>query len=255
MPALILVAVLAVLAPTDAWAQATDNDLPLVTIEAVSEQVPEGGDVGFTFTRTGDITGTLGVLFTITQTPHQVLPGSGFGRRFGEFWFARGSPSFTLTYETLDDGVARSNGRVTTGIIGSDNYDIPEPVLDRSVTVTVIENDTASTSIALTLNPGSVRENGGMQTVTVTAALDAAPRSEGTVVAVSVAGNTATVGADFGAVNSFNLTIPATQTSGQNTFTLTPGQRPRRRRSRDPDGERVRAGGPDGHRRRADPER
>ena len=39
----------------------------------------------------------------------------------------------------------------------------------------------------------------------------------------SVAGDTATVGDDFATVSSFNVTIPATQSSGEaGTFSLTP---------------------------------
>ncbi len=222
MAALILVAVLVVLAPAGAWAQTTGGDLPLVTIDVVSAEVPEGEDVGFTFSRTGDVTGRLLVQYSTTQDPHQILPGTDRGQRFGEFNFATGSPTFTLTYKTLQDEVARGNGLVTTRIVGRDDYLMPPLIVDRSATVTVIEDDSLSTSIALTANPAMVLEDGGPKTITVTATLDALSRPEATVVQVSVAGITATVVEDFGAVNSFNLTIPARATSGEADFSLTP---------------------------------
>ncbi len=89
-------------------------------------------------------------------------------------------------------------------------------------TLTLSDDDTASTEVELTLNPMRVTEQGGQQTVTVTAALNAGSRTQDTVVQVSVAGDTATVGDDFGAVGNFSITIPANQPSGQNTFSLTP---------------------------------
>ena len=218
-----LVAVLAVLAPTGAWAQTTGGDLPLVTIEAASAEVPEGGDVGFIFSRTGDVTGRLLVQYSTIQEPRQLLAGSsGSGQIFGEFNFGTGSSTYTLTYTTLDDEVVRGDGTVTTRIIDGNDYDIPDRIVDQATDVRVIEDDTASTSIALTLNPATVAEDGGPNTITVTATLDARPRPEATVVQVSVAGNTATVVDDFVAVNSFNLTIPAGATSAEADFSLTP---------------------------------
>ena len=88
--------------------------------------------------------------------------------------------------------------------------------------LTISDDDTASTRIELSLNPTRVTEQGGQQTVTVTAMLNAGSRVSDTLVNVTVAGDTATVGDDFGAVGNFSITIPANQPSGQNTFSLTP---------------------------------
>ncbi len=88
--------------------------------------------------------------------------------------------------------------------------------------LTLADDDIVSTGIALTLNPEQITEQGGRQTVTVTAMLNAGTRTQNTVVQVSVAGLTATVVEDFAAVSSFNVTIPTNQASGQNTFSLTP---------------------------------
>ena len=89
-------------------------------------------------------------------------------------------------------------------------------------TLTLDDDDTASTGIELTLNPTRVTEQGGQQTVTVTATLNAGARTQNTVVQVTVAGDTATVGDDFATVSSFNVTIPANQPSATGTFSLTP---------------------------------
>ena len=85
-------------------------------------------------------------------------------------------------------------------------------------------SEAASTGIELRLNPAEVAEGAGDTEVTVTALLNAGARTAATEVTVSVAGNTATAGTDFTAVEPFTVTIPAMQTSGSGTFTLTPTQ-------------------------------
>ena len=119
---------------------------------------------------------------------------------------------FSLT--PVNDVIAEGNE--TLQVSGTS----PLPVTP--ATLTLSDDDTASTEVELTLNPTRVTEQGGQQTVTVTAMLNAGSRTQDTVVQVSVAGDTATVGDDFGAVGNFSITIPATQPSGQNTFSLRP---------------------------------
>ena len=91
-----------------------------------------------------------------------------------------------------------------------------------AATLTLADDDTASSSIALSLDPDEVTEEGGQQTVTVTARLNAGTRTQDTVVQVTVTGVTATVGTDFAAVNAFNITISQGAISGQNTFMFAP---------------------------------
>ena len=93
-----------------------------------------------------------------------------------------------------------------------------------AATLTLTDDDVASTGIALTLNPASVSEGAGGTAVTVTAALDESARTGDTEVTVSVAGTTATEGTDFAAVTGVALTIAAGAPSGEATFTLTPTQ-------------------------------
>ena len=91
-----------------------------------------------------------------------------------------------------------------------------------SVTVRVSDGDAASTSIALSVDPRSVSENGGIRTVEVKGVLNGATLTEPTVVAVTVQGGTATVTNDFLSVPSFSLTIPADSLEGTATFSLSP---------------------------------
>ena len=91
-----------------------------------------------------------------------------------------------------------------------------------SVTVEVTDPHTVSSAVTLELDPAEVAESASAETVTVTASLNEAPRTEDTVVTVSVAGATATVATDFEAVEAFDLTITAGETSGTADFALTP---------------------------------
>ena len=88
-----------------------------------------------------------------------------------------------------------------------------------ATTLTIEDDDR---SVTLTLSPDTVAEDGGAQTVTVTAALGAQASSRDTPieVTVSVAAGTATEGTDFTAVADFRVEIPANQRSGSGTFTL-----------------------------------
>ena len=92
------------------------------------------------------------------------------------------------------------------------------------VSVTVSDDETASTKVVLSVDPVVVAEDAGSSTITVTATLDHAPRTVNTVVTVTVgkADDTATEGTDYGQVGSLSLYIVAGATSGTVAFTLTP---------------------------------
>ena len=129
--------------------------------------------------------------------------------------FVSGEATFTLT--PVDDGVAEGDEAIT--VRGSASGLSVEPAA-----LTLEDDDEASTSVELSVSPGSVSEDGGAQQIAVTAALDGAARSEATPVTVSVgaAGDAAASGTDYQAVSDFVLTIPEGSVSGEATFTLTP---------------------------------
>ena len=85
--------------------------------------------------------------------------------------------------------------------------------------MTITDNDAASDTIALSVNPAAVSEGVGASgaEVTVTAMLNAAARPTATEVTVSVAAGTASAD-DFAAVADFTLTIPALATSATAEF-------------------------------------
>ena len=92
------------------------------------------------------------------------------------------------------------------------------------VAVTVGDDETASTQVALTVSPGSVAEGADATTVTVTGTLNDAPRTTDTTVTVTVGdgADAATEGTDYATVGTVTVTITAGQTSGTETFSLEP---------------------------------
>ncbi len=130
---------------------------------------------------------------------------------------ANGEGTFTLT--PVDDGAVEADE--TLAVSGASDLPVTP------TTVTLADDDDASTRILLSAVPGRVSEGDGPTPVTVTATLDRALRQQATTVTVSVSGSgdaaSGDAGAgDFVAVPDFTITIPANAASGTATFTLRP---------------------------------
>ena len=127
-----------------------------------------------------------------------------------------GTGTFTLT--PTQDSVSE----------GDETIDITGTAGDFTVSkaeMTLTDDETASGTIALTTDPTSVREDASETEVTVIATLGGSVTlSSATEVTVSVGGGSATSGTDYTAVDNVTLTIPATESTGTGTFTLTPSQ-------------------------------
>ena len=130
---------------------------------------------------------------------------------------ASGTATFTLTprNDTLGEGAEQISVGGTTTAAG---------LTVSGTELAIIDDDSASTEVELSVSLMSVAEDAAGTSVTVTGTLDGAARTEATTVTVSVgaATDTATEGADYATVDNFTLTINAEQTSGTATFTLTP---------------------------------
>ena len=86
--------------------------------------------------------------------------------------------------------------------------------------LTIQDDDTAR--VELSWAPSTLDEGAGAREIAVTATLAGATRSEDTTVRVAVGSGTAMEGTDFAAIEDFDLTVTAGQTSGSAAFTLTP---------------------------------
>ena len=183
------------------------DDAILATVAASLDAGPRGEATQVTIAVAGG-TAIAGTDYRTVSTVILTIPS---GAR-------NGTATFTLQplQDTIVEGVEtlQVSGTVTAG--GA------LPV--NAATLTLEDDDTASTRIDLSLSPSRVPEGGGDTSVTVTAALDAEPRREATQVTVTVAGGTATVGTDYRAVSTVMLTIPAGARNGTATFALQPLQ-------------------------------
>ena len=124
-----------------------------------------------------------------------------------------GSETFTLT--PIDDRVIEGDEPLT--VAGSS----PGLVV-HGTSVTIVDDD--YTEITLSADPARVSEDADPTTVTVTASTDGDTFTGDRTVTVSIGADAdpAVAGSDYETVSGFTITIAAGQTSGSETFTLTP---------------------------------
>ncbi len=119
-----------------------------------------------------------------------------------------------------DDDPENDTATVTHAVSGADYASVEAD----DVPVTVNDDEIVSTTVSLSTTPSVVAEDAAATTVTVTGTLNNSSHATDTVLTVSVgaSGDAAAEGTDYATVNDLTLTIPAGQTSGTATFTLTP---------------------------------
>ena len=204
-------------------AETTISDTGTVTISVVSDgAVAEGEQATFTVTLSGSVSSAVAVGWSTSDGT--ATAGDDYLAVSSTVRFAADSTaSQTLTVSTLQDTLAEGDETFAVTLTGPD---LPEGVSlgTATATVTITDDETAPTGVALQVAPSTVPEDAGATAVTVTATLNGAVRSSPTAVTVSVSGNSASDASadDFAAVNDFALTIPANDQTGTATFTLTP---------------------------------
>ncbi len=194
--------------------------VPIVAIAPGTSPVVEGTAAEFVLSRTTPTSAAITVAVSVSQTG-EFIRTTGSYTAPTEAVFAANSVTVALAVETEADLVEEPNGGVTVTVAasGDKRYLVGD---ESSAAVAVNDDDTASTAVRLALAPDSVTEEGGAQTITVTASLNDGARAEATDVTVSVTGGTATSGTDYTSVSNFTVTIPATQTSVTATFSFSP---------------------------------
>ena len=200
----------------------TDDDMASTAIVLALDRVSVGeGDGETTVTVTASLdmgARTAATEVMVSVAGNTAIAGTDFTAvepRTVTILAGQTSTSTTFTFTPIQDETAEGDETVTvsggaTGLTAG------------TATLTLTDDDMASTAITLTLDPPSVNEDAGATEVTVTASLDMGARTEATDVTVSVAGTTAIAGTDFMAVEPRTVTILAGQTSTSTTFTLTP---------------------------------
>ena len=205
---------------TDAALKIRDDDERGVTVTPTALTLTEGGDPNdvntYTVVLKSQPTGPVSVTLAVTGDSDVTASTETLS-----FTTSNWDMPQTVTMSAAEDPDTVADTAMVAHTPSGADY---TGVTAASVSVMVPDDDSASTAVTLNLSPGMVSEGvgGSGRPVTVTGRLNGAPRMSPTVVTLSVAGGTAAVGADFTAVDSFTLTIPAESTSGTATFTLIP---------------------------------
>ena len=193
----------------------TDNDAPQYTLTVNPTTIDEADGTTTVTASTGGTTfledQTIALSFGGTATK-----GTDYSVDAESLTLTAGRSSVSTTVRAVDDPLTDPNEtiEITATLNGGQ--------LGTKQTVTITDDETASTRITLTLAPAEVAEDAGETNVTVTGELDGGALSTATDVTVTVAGGTATAGTDFATVDAFTLTIAANETSGEATFRFTP---------------------------------
>ena len=137
-----------------------DNDLPVVTIEAVHEGRTEGDSVEFTLSREGQLHQPLTVNFSVAQTSDSETEQADFiaGTPPSTATFAANSATATLTVRTSIDSVAEPHATITASITDEedDGYRAGDP---GSASVRMIDDDRDyTTSLSISAQAGVVEE-------------------------------------------------------------------------------------------------
>jgi len=136
-----------------------DNDIPQ-TVTVVSDgNLDENGSSGFTFTRSGEITADLTVLYSIGGT---AVEGADYPSLGNGVIIPTGSASVSVTLQPIDDYIIESDEIVTMTLNTSADYYIGA---SNSATATILDNDIASIIVTNTTG-GITTELGGTSSFT-----------------------------------------------------------------------------------------
>ena len=201
-----------------------DDEPPVLTLVLDPESI--GEDRGeSTVTATFDRASIEDITITVSATPVDPAVADDFtlsDNKTLTITAGQTTSTGTVTITANDNDVFAPDKRVTVSGEVTSEEDLTEHPAD--VTLTITNDDEASTEVTLTLDRTTVAEDApeADRTVTVTATLGGAGLAQDTEVTVSVTGGSAVAGTDYATVDDFTVTITAGKRSGTGTFTLAP---------------------------------
>ena len=204
------------LSVTAASVTISDDDTAGVTVNPTTLSVAEGGSSSYTVVLTSQPTGNVTVTPSRTGSSDVTVSSSPL-----TFTPTNWSTARTVTVAATEDTDALNDTATVAHAVSGADY---ATVTAASVAVTVADDETVSTVVALSVAPATVSESAAATTITITATLNQAPRNVATVLTLSVgdSSDTALEGTDYATVNNVLLTINANQTTGTATFQLNP---------------------------------
>ena len=195
-----------------------DDDDRGVDVSPTSLTLSEGGSAAYTVVLTSEPTGDVTVTPAVTGSSGVTLNAASLTFTPSNWHSAR-----TLTVSGAQDADPLDDTATLEHTVSGADYG-DNGVTARDVPVTVSDDDTASTGIALTVSDEAIGEDAGATAVTVIGTLNDAPLTADTAVTVTVGapGDAAVEGADYATVADLTLTIPAGEVSATADFSLTP---------------------------------
>ena len=201
----------------------TDRGTPTVTLVLDRDRISEDGGRS-TVTAILDQPSTAETTVTVSASAVSSAMSSHFTLSTNKVLTIAAeetSSTGTVTIEAVNNAIDDDDRQVTVSATATNTAGITQP---SSRTLTIIDDESVSTKVTLSVSPTRVHEDaaGADQTVTVTAELDGDPFPRATDVTVSVSDGTAVAGTHYSAVDDFTVTIASGQTAGTGTFTLAP---------------------------------
>ena len=193
-----------------------DDDTLGVTISETALDIDEGGSGAYTVVLTSEPTADVTVTPSRSSGDTDVTVSGAL-----TFTPINWNIAQTVTVSAAQDADAIQDSATIGHRVSGGDY---EAASASDVSVTVSDDDAASTEIELTVSTDSVSESAGATNITVTASLNGNALAAGTVVTVSIgdSGDDAVSGTDYATVSDFLVTIGTGLTTGATTFELTP---------------------------------
>ena len=220
-----------------------DNNLqPMFSIADVSGS--ESGNLTFTVTRTGAPGNNVSV--TASTGDHAGATNGATARTDynvtnGSLRFPSGERTKTFMVAITDDNIDEPDETFAVTLSNPvDNEGLPKPAIKsdgKTAVGTITDNDDAPTQLTISVDTNedkeevedTIAEAARETTVTVTATITSPTRFATDQIVTVTVGNTENEGeaskgadGDYEAVESFDITIPATEVDGKGTFEVTP---------------------------------
>ena len=193
----------------------TDNDAPQYALAVNPASIAEPDGTATVTVSTGGVTFSDDQTFTLSFDG-SATQGTDYSVDDESLTLTAGQTTVSTTVRATDDELADPDETIDiTATLDGEG-------IGETRTVTIVDNETAATRVALSVAPATVAEDAGATVVTVTGTLNGAAQSTAVEVEVSVASGTATAGTDFTADSTVTLTIEANETSGTATFEFAP---------------------------------
>ena len=195
-----------------------DDDERGVTVSRSSATVAEGGSETYTVVLNSEPTANVTISPSRASGDADVTVSGAL-----TFMPSNWDSEQTVTVSAAQDADAENDTATISHSVAGADYG-SNGVTANDVAITVTDDETASTQIALSVDEPNVNENAGATTVTVTGTLNGATHTSDVPVTVTVGSgsDSAAEGEDYATVNSLTLTIAAGENSGTVDFTLTP---------------------------------